>query len=296
MRTKEVNKAFTDYLKRRELTKSSIETFNMVVVLFIKWLAKEQIDPVESGYTDVLQYMKHCQKQGTTQRTIQHYLNCIRHFYDHQIEEHQREDNPVSDIKVQGVKRKTLYHIFSPAELHGIYNSYEDETLKGKRNKVMLGLLVYQGVKTEELARMEVNDVKVKEGKIDVPGSVKGERRILQLESHQVLELYDYINTTRKEILSKSGQKTDRLFVSIEGGDSLSSCVTRLMFWLKRKNALVVNAKQLRASVIVKWLRMYNLRQVQYMAGHRYISSTESYQQSDMEGLKEEVNKFHPLG
>lgn len=57
-----------------------------------------------------------------------------------------------------------------------------------------------------------------------------------------------------------------------------------------------MNAKQLRASVIVKWLRMYNLREVQYMAGHRYISSTESYQQSDMEGLKEEVNKFHPLG
>ena len=70
----------------------------------------------------------------------------------------------------------------------------------------------------------------------------------------------------------------------------------RSMFWLRRKNKLVVNAKQLRASVIVKWLRMYNLRKVQYMAGHRYISSTEAYQQSEMEGLTEEVNKFHPLG
>lgn len=30
--------------------------------------------------------------------------------------------------------------------------------------------------------------------------------------------------------------------------------------------------------------------------GHRYISSTESYQQNEMEGLAEEVNKFHPLG
>jgi integrase/recombinase XerD len=48
--------------------------------------------------------------------------------------------------------------------------------------------------------------------------------------------------------------------------------------------------------VIVKWLKLYNLRKVQYLAGHRYISSTESYQQSEMEGLTEEVNKFHPLG
>jgi integrase/recombinase XerD len=41
---------------------------------------------------------------------------------------------------------------------------------------------------------------------------------------------------------------------------------------------------------------MYNLRKVQYMAGHRFISSTESYQQSEMEGLTEQINKFHPLG
>jgi integrase/recombinase XerD len=287
---------FTDYLKRKGLTKGTIETFNVVVVTFLKWLSKEQIEPVQSTYTDVLQYMKHCQKQRITQRTIQHYLNSIRHFYDYQIEEQQREDNPMVSIKVQGVKRKVLYHIFSPPELHGIYNGYQDETLKGKRNKVMLGLLVYQGVKTAEIAKLEVQHIKVKEGKIDVPGSSKGERRILQLESHQVLEFYDYINTTRKEILSKSGEKTDRLFVGIEAGNSLDGCMTRLMFWLRRKNALVVNAKQLRASVIVKWLRMYNLREVQYMAGHRYISSTESYQQSDMEELTEEVNKFHPLG
>jgi integrase/recombinase XerD len=68
------------------------------------------------------------------------------------------------------------------------------------------------------------------------------------------------------------------------------------MFWVKRKNKVVVNAKQLRASVIVKWLKMYNLRKVQYLAGHRYSSSTEAYQQNDMEGLSEEVNKFHSLG
>jgi integrase/recombinase XerD len=141
-----------------------------------------------------------------------------------------------------------------------------------------------------------VQDVKLREGKIEIPGGNKSDRRLLQLESHQVLKFYDYVNNTRKEILTQSGQKTDKLFVGMEGGNSLDGCMFRLMFWLKKKNKLIVNAKQLRASVIVKWLKMYNLRKVQYMAGHRYISSTESYQQSEMEGLTEEVNKFHPLG
>ena len=57
-----------------------------------------------------------------------------------------------------------------------------------------------------------------------------------------------------------------------------------------------MNAKQFRVSVMMKWLKQSNLRQVQYLAGHRYISSTEAYQQNEMEGLREEVNKFHPMG
>jgi site-specific recombinase XerD len=288
--------SFNNYLKKLEQSTNSIESCERAVNLFLKWMGKQSIEPEQGSYADVLAYMKYCQKNGTTQRTVQNYLNMIRHFYNHLIEQKQIETNPVTGIKVQGVKRKLLYHIFKPEELHAIYNSYQDESLKGKRNKIMLSLIVYQGTKTEELNKLEVKDVKLKEGKIEIPGGLRSEGRILKLESHQVLEFYDYVNNTRKEILAKSGQKSDKLFVSIEGGDSLNSCMTRLMFWVRRKNKLVVNAKQLRASVIVKWLKMYNLRKVQYLAGHRYISSTESYQQSEMEGLTEEVNKFHPLG
>ena len=288
--------SFTDYLKSQGLTKRTISTFNRIAEIYLRWLEKEGIEKEQVSYSDVLAFMKHCQKEGTAQRTVQHYLNVVKHIYDQLIEQGEIESNPVAGIKVQGVKRKTLYHIFQPHELHATYNSYQDESLKGKRNKIMLSLLVYQGVKTEELDKLTVRDVKLKEGKIEIPGGHKSEIRTLQLEPHQVLEFYDYVNNTRKEISSKSEQQTEKLFVSMEGGKSLSSCITRLMFWVRRKNKLVKNAKQLRASVISKWLKQYNLRQVQYLAGHRYISSTEAYQQNEMEGLTEEVNKFHPLG
>jgi len=292
---------FNHYLKKLELSTNSIASCETAVKLFLEWMKKQSIEPEQGSYADVLAYMKYCQKNGTTQRTIQNYLCMIKHFYDHLIDQKQIEVNPVTGIKVQGVKRKSLYHIFKPEELHAIYNGYQDESLKGKRNKIMLSLLVYQGVKTEELIKLETKDVKVREGKIEIPGGLRSEGRILQLESHQVLEFYDYMNNTRKEILAKSGKhpdshRDDKLFVSIEGGDSLDSCMHRLLFWVRRKNKLVVNAKQLRASVIVKWLKMYNLRKVQYLAGHRYISATESYKQNEMEGLSEEVNQFHPLG
>lgn len=287
---------FNQYLKRLGQSRNSVAACEASVKLFLEWMNKQTIEPEQGSYADVLAYMKYCQKNGVSQRTIQNYVNMIRHYYDHLIEQKQIEINPTSGIKIQGVKRKSLHHIFKPEELHAIYNSYQDESLKGKRNKVMLGLLVYQGVKTEELVKLEIKAVKMKEGKIEIPGGLRSESRILQLEPHQVLEFYDYVSNTRKEIIAKSGKQSDKLFVSIEGGSSLDSCLHRLLFWVKRKNKLVTNAKQLRASVIVKWLKVYNLRKVQYLAGHRYISATEAYRQNEMEGLAEEVNQYHPLG
>src|SRR5579859_1839655 len=287
---------FNHYLRKLQHSTKSIQSCERSVDRFLNWLKEQSIEPEQTRYADILAYMKQCQNNRATQRTIQNYLNMVRHFYDYLVDQGKMEINPVSGINVKGVKRKFLYHILKPEDLHAIYTGYQDKTLKGKRNKIILSLLVYQGVKTEELAKLEVEDVKLNEGKIEIPGGLKSERRLLQLESHQVLEVYDYVNITRKEILELSGQNTNKLLVSIEGGDSFSSCMNRLMFWVKRKNKLVVSPKQLRASVIVKWLKQYNLRQVQYLAGHRFISSTEAYQQSDMEGLTEEVNKFHPLG
>lgn len=55
----------------------------------------------------------------------------------------------------------------------------------------------------------------------------------------------------------------------------------------------IQDSQPLRASIIVKWLNPYNLRQVQYMTGHRFVSSAEKYKQSDLEDLKEAINKFH---
>jgi site-specific recombinase XerD len=135
--------SFNNYLKKLGQSTNSIESCERSVNLFLKWMEKQSIESAQGSYADVLAYMKYCQKNGTTQRTVQNYLNMIRHFYDHLIEQKQIEVNPVTGIKVQGVKRKSLYHIFKPEELHAIYNSYQDESLKGKRNKIMLSLIVY---------------------------------------------------------------------------------------------------------------------------------------------------------
>ncbi|MEO5996316.1 MAG: hypothetical protein ABIN89_06300 [Chitinophagaceae bacterium] len=52
---------------------------------------------------------------------------------------------------------------------------------------------------------------------------------------------------------------------------------------------------QFKSNVITQWLKQNNLRQVQYMAGHNYISSTQRYQPSNIDELQREVQQHHPM-
>ena len=70
----------------------------------------------------------------------------------------------------------------------------------------------------------------------------------------------------------------------------------RLTQELKNQNPKFINIQQIRLSVIVGWLKKYNLRETQYKAGHKSIKSTELYLINDVDDLQKEIESFHPIG
>jgi integrase/recombinase XerD len=63
----------------------------------------------------------------------------------------------------------------------------------------------------------------------------------------------------------------------------------------KKLNPEIIDSRQIRTSVIMNWLKQYNIRQVQYMAGHKSIRSTEQYRSQDLSDLTKQLELFHPL-
>ena len=298
---------FKEYLKAKAFTGKSIRSRMGVIDRYFTWLDKENLEAEQVSYNDLLLYIKLQRSKGVNQRTVQHYMGAIKHFYQHLLQEGKVTINPASDIEVKGVKRKMLYHILEPHELHGLYNQYPAETLQERHNKTMLGMLVYQGLKTEELARLEVKDIKLREGLIHVPGSRRSNGREMKLEVHQVMDMYDYVLQVRPQLIQMNlngRSETEKLFIGqSKSSNRLRSSMAQLMARVRKINPSIENgkqtcltARQVRASVITKWLKAHNLREVQYLAGHRYISSTEGYIENDMDGLKDEIQQYHPLG
>ncbi len=166
--------------------------------------------------------------------------------------------------------------------------------LSRKRNKVILSLLVYQGLRVEEVAALKLQDLQLREGKITIHSQRRTAARIMKLESHQVYELMDYIHEVRKEFLQVQGT-TDSLFIQWKKGEKFYNITQMMLAHLRKTNSRIKNFDQVRASVITAWLKQYDLRKVQYLSGHKYVSSTEDYKANVIDELQDDVTKFHPL-
>jgi site-specific recombinase XerD len=307
---------FSEWLTLKGYSKGTIGTAALSVKYFAIWAEQENIPEWEEvSYSDAMGFMKSCSSRNVSQKTIAHYLIHVRHFFNFLISEGTTKENPVAHIKVQGIKRRMYYDVLSTEQLQELYNLYpttieinlpadeerkwvlppqEKNIISRKRNKVILSLLIHQGLRVEEVAAIRLQDLQLKEGKITIHAQRRIAARIMTLESHQVYELMDYIHEIRKEFLQEN-VTSDKLFLQRRQGDNFYGITQMMLIHLRKINSRIKNFEQIRTSVITKWLKEYDLRKVQYLAGHKYVSSTESYKENIIDELQDDVTKYHPL-
>lgn len=289
---------FIKYLLQKGYSIKSSERYLKDIELYKKWLNKENITEEAVSYNDITHYIQ-SKKGKVKQITIQTVLASLKQYYNYLQELGFVTENPTLNVQIKGIKRKVLHNILSKQELEKIYFDYkslESESLSKKRNEIIVSLLVYQGLNTNDIQNLITKDVKLREGKIFVKGSRRSNERTLKLEAHQILDFMEYQLKTRETILQETKKETDLFFVTQGSSLKLQNVMQKLMQELHKQNKQVESVKQIRASVITGWLKVYNLREVQYFAGHRYVSSTENYLINDLEDLKEDINKYHPIG
>lgn len=301
---------FINYLLSRGYSDTTTEIITTSLIRFQCWCDAQNVEPESATYNELLGYMQHLHSYKLKQRTIQLHFGNLSHYFSWLTEDKVREDNPVKNIKIQGVQRQRLYHIIPMPELEALYEQiqgneaylsgnyqlWEEQSHHSQQmHRVMFGLVIWQGFGSGELANLKVKDLQLREGKVHIEGDRRSNARTLKLESVQVLDLMEYLNTTREYYRKVSRNQSDRVFINRQSGNRIESRITALMKLLHNLNPVVTQMQQLRTSVITHWLKNHNLRQVQYMAGHRYVSSTEKYLVNDLDDLQEDINRFHPL-
>lgn len=295
MEIEEELKTFKLYLQSRNYRLSSVTKMVNGLKLYFEWLILENLDPIDIKHNDLIAYINFNKEQGNVVRTINHKLKSVKLYYNLLQSENIIEFNPCLDLRVKGAIKRKPHDLLEYEVLQELYKVFPSHGLEHKRAKIILGLLIFQGLKTENVNRLQVQDVKLEEGIVSISPGARTSGRDLILSSAQILQLQAYIIQVRPALLKQYNKVSNDLIITNEVENSIGNTMKYLVQLMKKVNPNVKAVKQIRASVITYWLSKYHVREVQYKAGHRYVSSTEHYQINKLESLQEQIDKFHPL-
>jgi integrase/recombinase XerD len=300
---------FEAFLKQEHFGNDYIRQNKNYAGTFLEWVTEQSLALSQVTQADVMEFADQLKQGGYSIRLINQMMLALRYYFTWLQQDGQASHNPAAGIILKGTVRNIPHDLLTQKELELLYESYQVRDNRTYRNKVMIGLFVYQALTREELDRLRPEHLKLREGKIHIPATGRQLSRVLSLQPHQILELHEYFLVIRPKILAermeeRPGRKPDqykaeqdiqRLFISINSLEDIKNSLLHLNYALRKLNPKYKHAKQIRQSVITEWLKEKNLRTVQYMAGHRYVSSTERYQTTNLEDLKDALNKHHPL-
>ena len=311
-------KGFTAYLESKDITATTITCYIKYIDLFFERVKKEDVQITKPDILKHLEYLKNIRQ--VQNNTRQRHLSALNHYFTLLFRNEQIAENPCFLLKIRGVKRKQLYNIYTIEQLDELFDNYyqlfvrnyddshifehqrQQVNLKMNRNALILSILINQGITASEFENIEIDDVDLTKATIKVRGTRQSNGRTLPLKATQIGLFIQYLQNIHPQFLEYQKTETNKLFLPLPKGnqkrtdnDKLLSTFNKLIKQVKTIDRQFINFKQVRASLITSWIKTHGLRKAQYMAGHRYISSTENYLPNNIDDLIDDINKLHPF-
>lgn len=253
----------------------------------------------QAMYKDITAYIGALRSRYSNASTIRGAVCAIKAYYSYLCHTGMRKDNPAKAIRLKDRRNSDvqLQDLFSAQELEAMLERREPYYRWGYRNKVLVGLLIYQGLWPQEAAGVRVEDIDLTAATVYIRATTKTSARTLPLKANQVLLFYAYIHSVRPALIKK-GTTTDKLLIGLQGRPLPSWAIS---VHIKRCYGTMypdrtVCPHTIRQSVITNLLKAgHDISVVQLFAGHVCAASTQRYQQSGVDSLKAAVHRYHPM-
>jgi integrase/recombinase XerD len=249
-------------------------------------------------YQSITKYIGQLRNGYSNPRTLNRIVSSIKVYYHYLAATNQRSDNPAKNILLKDKQSRDiqLQDLLTAAELEQLLNcKTERYAILATRNRVLMSLLIYQGLHARELANLRVENVNLMNATVFISATKTTNSRTLSLKANQILLMKNYIEIVREKLLGS--KQSLQLLVGIRGNEFTTADITShiKLHYKKVLETKRVNAKIIRQSVLVNLLTQQDLRWVQVFAGHKHISSTERYKQTGLDTLATAINKYHPM-
>ena len=214
---------FQNFLTKRGYRPQTLVSYTKQLHQFFAWCTIKNIDCDIATLEELYRYKNHCVSRGLAVQSTRQLLSVIKLYYQ-SIE---RKENPALLIKHKKRTSTLPSKLLSKEELQELYRSIDTRTLIQKRDKAILGFVIFQGLKREELEALEIQHLDMDTASVYVSASARTNARTLLLHPMQMAHLMTYIYEYRPQLLVEAGKETNRLFFSMGKGNSLNNALQK---------------------------------------------------------------------
>lgn len=243
---------------------------------------------------DFRAYLFAMMKEEHARSTIRLHFAALRSFYKFLSQRHGVEPNPLKEVQLPKLEKKlpvvlTLKQVEDLLALPlTLEQPQQAPTWVGERDAAILELFYSTGMRLEELANANVEDIDDYQETMRVVGKGRKER-LCPIGSHALLALQRY--------RQKAGVHEGPLFLSkLRKRLSRTSIHAVVKKYLRHSDIPIdVSAHKLRHSFATHLLdNGADLRSVQALLGHASLSTTQIYTHVSVERMKETYDGAHP--
>lgn len=276
--------ALNKWLGQMSCSANSRETYSRAFISFNKWLHRNKhYSAMGATVEDLRQYREYL-IETKSPYTVCSYIVTLRLFYRFLVENGIKTDNPARYLK--GVKRNRYYNKLplSDSQAKKLLCSVDTSTEKGKRDRLLLLLMLHAGLRCCEVAKMKVEDITEVQGVQSIRIQRKGHStkdETIPIKKDIVAALDDYANAR-----SRWWNPNDPVIISYQKkrgreGQLSAHAIERIVTRLLRKAGFEddrITPHSLRhtfACMLVE--KGVEIRKIQRLMGHVSSQITEIY-------------------
>ncbi len=231
-----------------------------------------------------------CHRRGLAPRSIQRRLSALRGFFRYLLREGMVRSNPAADVPSPKMAKR-LPKTLDVDQIARLLEIDGDSPL-AVRDRAIMELFYSSGLRLAELTHLQVTDLDLAEGTVQVLG--KGNKSRILPVGRKAREAIAAWLRVRGDM---AGHEDGALFLSRRGRAlSPRAIQVRLRDWSRKIGLSTgVNPHLLRHSFATHLLESSgDLRSVQELLGHADISTTQIYTHLDFQHLARIYDKSHP--
>ena len=288
--------AFITYLQiEKNYSPYTIEFYTQDINQFFHFMKDQVIDKLEDvSPSDVRIYLTELFSEQLARKTIARKISSLRSFYRFLLREKVVENNPFSAVSIPKLEKR-LPDFFYKEELQQLFLSCDTNTPLGLRNKALLELLYATGIRVGECTKIQLSDIDFSVSTVLVRGKGQKERYVpFGSFAHNALEAY--IKAGRNKLM-KNASTHSYLFVNYRGGILTDNGVRDILNKMMNTSSSQgkIHPHKLRQSFATHLLANgADMRTVQELLGHAFLTSTQIYTHVTNEYLKKTYMSYHP--